>query len=148
MYKKTFHTDLTPEEVINNLKDLKKSAEVVALNLSESNFELSTKANSYNGFGLNLQGNLTHEADTRIDINLSVRHDFRLFNLIFGIALSIGLFYNKVQINGQDLEFEERLPYILFGLLVLAMFDIIFLLIPWIKLKRQLSKKLNLKNEK
>lgn len=145
MYKKTFHTDLTPEELVYKLKDLKQSAEVVELKLSESNIELSTKANSYNGFGLNLKGNLTQTTDTRIDLRITVRHDFRLFSMLFGIALFIALFFGKAQINGQVLEFEERLPYILLGLLILAVFDLIFISIPWIKLKRELSKKLALK---
>ncbi|MEQ9308055.1 MAG: hypothetical protein RLN90_01270 [Balneolaceae bacterium] len=125
---------------------MKESTEVVELKLSESNIELATKANSYNGFGLYVQGDIINSvADTRIDLSITIRHDFRLFNLIFGIALLIALFYDKVQINGQVMEFEDRVPYILLGFLILVVFDLIFLTIPWIRLKRHLSKKLNLK---
>ncbi len=125
--------------------DLKESSEVVELKLSESNIELATKANSYNGFGLYVNGTITASDDTKIDLSITIRHDFRLFNLIFSIGLLIALFYDKAQINDQVMDFEERVPYIFLGFLTLLIFDLIFLSIPWIRLKQQLSKKLNLK---
>ena len=142
-YRTILHTKQTKSLVGQSLSDISEDAEIISVEFTDSDFRIVSKANSYNGFGLVVEGILSDDKEaTRIDLNISTRHDFITFNVIMTVAFLIALFFDKVRINGQLMEFDTRLIYIIGGFALLATFDVIFVTIPWLRIRKMLSKRL------
>ena len=146
MYKTVIKSEKKPTEVLKLLQELSKDPEIEEIQANEQQILINTKANSYKGFGLSING-IIQESNTGTDINatVSIRHDFRLFNIIFVAALLIALFYNQAKINSEILKFEEKIPYILMGFSFLMIFNLTFTFLPWIRLRNMIYKVLGIK---
>ena len=111
MYKTVLPSKKEQAEVLKLLQELSKDPEIEEIQTNGQQILINTKAYSYKGFGLSINGNIQESnTGTTIEATVSIRHDFRLFNLIFTVPLLIVLFYNQTKINDEILRFEDKIP--------------------------------------
>ncbi len=107
--RKEFISPLSIDEIKKFVTNL-EGPEIFKKSVSDEDFKLVTKANDHFGYGLIFSGTLeTTDGGTSVTIRTETRHDFFLFNLIFGGLILAIVIFDKIQINGQLMDFSNRL---------------------------------------